>query len=96
MSRLSGRMLGQFSGLATRGHFTLVNHYLEDSGKDTKGLVRTKTHSGTAWETDSHTHTHTHAHTHKHTALRDIEMHAGLEYVTNSLANLTNNVRVLG
>ena len=32
-SRLSGRMLGQLSGLATRGHFTLVNHYLEDSGK---------------------------------------------------------------
>lgn len=93
-------MLGHFSGLATRGHFTLVNHYLEDSGKDTKGLVRTKTHSGTAWETltvtHSHTQTHTHAHTQKHTALRDTEMHAGHEHVTNSLANLTNNVRVLG
>ena len=35
-SRLPLRNLGQFSGLATRGHFTLVNHHLERSRKDTQ------------------------------------------------------------
>lgn len=56
---------GSVLRFATRGHFTLVNHYLRDSGKDTKGLVRTKTPSDTAWETLTVTHRHTHTYTHR-------------------------------